>query len=589
MTTTRWIYLSCQVAAVVCILAAHCPAAGNEIADMIVQAHADGKTEVTIPPGIYTSSNYGVNLKDIGNLTVNGDGVTLLAGIGISLTRCHDMTFSGFTLDQSPLQFTQGTISAVSPPNGPAAAWIEFKVDAGYPQFPVTFKPTSIGIFDPESHQWKRGVPDLYAKDVQTIDADTARLHLASFPDGIVNVKVGDSIVLKSSGISGISVNQCDNLTFKDITLFHSGILVSQSGRGMVLDHITIARGPRPEGATRDRLLAALSDGVHYANSRFGPTIENCDFGFQGDDGVNLHGPTLALVGFEPPRTAWVAYRIKDPLDQLVQPGDMLRCMDPNTYSVMQELTIATIEREQQDLPEALAILRKAIDNKGLDNAFVFKVTIEESLDDLPLGVVCDIPQLNCPNFVIRNNVFHDNRGRGLRIDASDGVIEHNRIERTKMAGIALGPEYPFWGEAGWVTNVQIIGNHLTDINTYSTTAVNGWPDGGAISVGVKLPITWDKKLSSTTTVPSGNRKIVIRGNVIDRAALNGIYINAASDVLVEDNKMRETNYYQAAGRDRHLYRLNIGKGIDVTNSKQVVLKNNQIERNKAKPQAKRR
>lgn len=593
MRAAKWIQSNGMIVAIACLFADQsgvvCAESGVDISAMIVQARADGKDEVTIPPGTYSSTGPGIQLKDVTNITINGEGVTLLAGVGISLVDCHGLTFNGFTLDQNPLEFTQGVISAVSPPNGGAAAWIEFKVDAGYPQFPVPFKPTSIGIFDSQSREWKRSVPDLYAKDIQTIDANTARLHLLSFPDGIINVKVGDLLVLKSSRISGIVVNQCRDVVFKDVTLCHSGVVAMKCGQGIAFDHVTIARGPRPEGATQERLLAALSDGIHYANSRFGPTIENCDFGFHGDDAVNLHGPTLSVVGFERPSTVWVAWKLKDRLDQMVQAGDVLRCMAPANYGILNELTISAIEQEQQDRPDALEILKKAIDNKGLDKAYLFKVTVEESLDDLPSGMLCDIPQLNCPNFAIRNNYFHDNRSRGLRIDASDGVIESNRIERTRMAAISLGPEYPTWGEAGWVSNVQILNNQLKDVYTYSTTAMNGWPDGGAISVGAKLPITWENKLSSNAVVPSGNRKIVISGNVIDRSAVDGINVNATNDVVIEGNQIRNTNYYSSAAQDHHLYRLKIGKGIGVTNSKQVVLKNNQVERIKLKPTAKKR
>ena len=58
----------------------------------------------------------------------------------------------------------------------------------------------------------------------------------------------------------------------------------------------TIKPGPPPPGATQPRLISTCADGLNIAFATKGPTIEGCHFSFMGDDSVNLHGVTFAVL-----------------------------------------------------------------------------------------------------------------------------------------------------------------------------------------------------------------------------------------------------------------------------------------------------
>ena len=99
---------------------------------------------------------------------------------------------------------------------------------------------------------------------------------------------------------------------------------------------------------------------------------------------------------------------------------------------------------------------------------------------------------------------------------SSDGVIENNRIERTKSAAISVGCEYGYWREAGWVKNIIIRNNRLKQIGRGSMTTPDSYTPG-AISVFAKL-----EDYSGSCR---GNRNILIEKNSINGSEGAGIFV----------------------------------------------------------------
>ena len=109
-----------------------------------------------------------------------------------------------------------------------------------------------------------------------------------------------------------MTLRQSRNIRIEDVTLFAAPGLGVES-RYMDGDNYyryKIARGPRPAGATQDRLLSTSADGFNYAFARKGPTLDHCDFSYEGDDSVNLHGPALPITRIDG-ATIWALWGIR--------------------------------------------------------------------------------------------------------------------------------------------------------------------------------------------------------------------------------------------------------------------------------------
>jgi len=93
--------------------------------------------------------------------------------------------------------------------------------------------------------------------------------------------------------------------TFYGLKLLASpgmGILENGGAGGMVLQNVSIVPGPRPAGATTDRLVSTNSDGTHFITVERGPTIQDCTFANTSDDAVNVHGFYYYVVQKTAPR-----------------------------------------------------------------------------------------------------------------------------------------------------------------------------------------------------------------------------------------------------------------------------------------------
>jgi len=93
--------------------------------------------------------------------------------------------------------------------------------------------------------------------------------------------------------------------TFYGLKLLASpgmGIQENGGAGGMVLKNVSIVPGPRPAGATTDRLVSTNSDGTHFITVERGPTIQDCTFANTSDDAVNVHGFYYYVVQKTAPR-----------------------------------------------------------------------------------------------------------------------------------------------------------------------------------------------------------------------------------------------------------------------------------------------
>jgi hypothetical protein len=505
----------------------------------LVRAHLDsGERTVVIPRGVHRLPGTGVQLSGFSNVVIDGTGATLLATSfrqnALLLRECREVTLRGFTLDYDPLPFTQATITR----RADDGSWLEFRVHDGYAVLEGEYAVRRAHVFDGATRLWKKHAPDLYPTFVRMTGPREGRLGLNLPADRVREIQSGDHLAFNIRRAAAIMLAAgCENICMEDVTIHSAagGAIGARfvAGEKNIFRRVAISRGPTPLGATEPRLLSSSADGINYAYARHGPLIEQCDFSFHGDDSVNLHGVALPVVKRDGPRVLWTMRPVDgDPFERIVRAGDELRPLEADTFAPTGSLVIRSFERA--DLPGDWSAMARQIwpSFKEQGRLTFYKITLRDDSDILA-GAFFDIPATFSPGFVIRDCYFHDHRAHGMRIMASRGLIENNRIERVRGAAIGLAGEYAHWREAGWPRNVRVAGNTIRDVGQDAGFGRAATPYiRGAISLFAHLD-------PATTPVPGCMRDIVIEDNVIEVEGITGIDINAASDVTVRRNRIK--------------------------------------------------
>ena len=205
------------------------------------------------------------------------------------------VTVRDLTIDYDPLPFTQGTITAFDK----TATQITVKVDPGYPDDPPFLATITDGFFkvmDRQTRALKAGARDFLSPNkIERVGNGLIRIHLQwsandRFPSQLP-IAVGDVVAISNGAAHAIVVDSSTATNFTDLKLLASpgmGILENGGQGGMTLRKVSVIPGPRPKGATTDRLVSTNSDGSHFITVEHGPTMEDCSFANTCDDAVEV-------------------------------------------------------------------------------------------------------------------------------------------------------------------------------------------------------------------------------------------------------------------------------------------------------------
>jgi hypothetical protein len=463
------------------------------------------------------------------------------------------------------LPYTQGTVESIDHKNGR----VSMIIHKGYPDLSDDVLTGSAHVFSPETLDWVRDAPDLYAdRGVRIVTPRQAMLEFS--PAELWRLEflnVGDYLVLDYRHRYAIRMDRCSNVTAEGLT-FYSAPGIAIQCRFMKGDNrfsYIVTRGEIPDGAKVPRLLSTSADAFNYAYARKGPLLENCDFSFMGDDSVNLHGVAFPVVQVEGKRV-WVA-RPHGPegFDYIVSPGDEVRALKKGNFDVFGTTRLIGFTTIKEDSPELRAQLKQLFPHVKKQNATVYEIELESALP-VAKGDFLEIPKTNPSGYVIRNNFFHQHRARGLRLMSSDGLVENNVIEDVKQAAIALGPEFAYWREAGWINNVTVRGNTIRRVAFDPGMRQPNAYTPGAISI-------YYRPEDVTSTVPETHHcNIEIYDNTINGSGVAAIHVNQADGVKIEGNEISDCN--QSLYPANSSLALTGSAEIGVNNSTNVVIKN---------------
>ena len=289
-----------------------------------------------------------------------------------------------------------------------------------------------------------------------------------------------------------------------------------------------------------------------------------------GDDSVNLHGATFVVLERKTPNELVVAWPYtREYLASVIPEGATVRRLRPGDYQVLGTAKLTAFDPIREWNAEQLIMIHRVWPRDAAGRGTAFRITLAEPLAADP-GDFLDVPDSNAPGFAIRDCVFEDHRARGLRIMASHGVIERNTFRRLKMNAITVGAEYEFWREAGWVEDVQIRNNTIEDVGR------DGANQGSAAYVLGEIGVFGRTDRESQLPVWPGNRDIVIEGNTIRDCPSAGIFVAAAKDVQIRNNRLENCFYRpgESAGKGRGLATFG---PIDTQNAQDVTITGNEI------------
>ncbi len=503
-----------------------------------------------------------LSLNELNGIVINGNHAKIVMKKNCAcliIIKSHDLTVRDLTIDYDPLPYTQGVVTKVD------GKIIECTIDHGYSPAQGIRYSWNCHAFTPDGRFWKKNQKDIYA---EPIPLDQNHMQLRAMSEN-PNLKIGDRLAIAKyiSDTACIEMRETEHLTFENLTIYASPGCVFRGYHcdgDDILKNIVITRGPLPTEATQPRLLSSNHDAVHYGYCRKGAQILNCDFGWMGDDSLNFHGKTshLAEVTGQHTFNQIIDGKATDSIYlKRFRKGDRIRILDGKNFRILGEYSFISYRWIDKTYPkEVRDACFPHLKGRPEDIQSTFEITVAEDIKDIKTPCRWDAPDMNCRNFQIANSFFHDHRAYGLRIMASDGVVENCRFERIKGPAIAVGAQYSGWGEAGWSDNVVIRNNSVKECG-YSSYAQ------GAISVFVQL--------SNYNDIAQGNRNINILDNAIENCSGAGIFAMAADGVTISNNRVSDTAL--SASTPENPYGFKDLSPIWILDSKNVIQTNNNI------------
>ena len=430
----------------------------------------------------------------------------------LSLEGCTNVTVRNLTFDYDPLPYTQARITAVDAEGN----W-DLEVIDGYEAPPAECEYWPMQVYGQWNHELVNEMRCWAGFRLVKTGERTYRVTGGQNKTG----EVGDIAVwsVRDPGAlpepCTIMLKDSAGCTLENVTLYSTshgfGIFELQCS-GNVYRNCTLDRRP-PETDIRKRGVRRLRSGNHDAfhskSASVGPILDGCRFAYHCDDAVNL-STYYALVTAADGRRVEVAekmaipFEVPMPLEPMIRAGDKLQVLRRDG-SNGPDVHVEAIEGRHATTEAQFAFLKTLgmwpNKERSMGRTTVLRLREGEALGP---GDAVVPERMLCRGFAIRNCHIGPNRALGMRIRASDGVIENNVVERTTGSGLWIGPEIE-WPEGPMSHNLTIRGNEFT-----SCGAASGQP---AIYIG-------GHAADHRKIAPEAHRGIVVEGNRIsDKAA----------------------------------------------------------------------
>jgi len=497
----------------------HC-AVAQDFRPLVNEAIQRGDKRIVIPPGVYRLDPKGGgelwNLHQLEDVEIIADGVTLIGTKlmrAVSLHHCTGVTLQGLTVDYDPLPFTQGDVIA-SANDGKS---IDIKIHAGYPRMPYS----RIDVVDRQTRFRKKGMPFLWGTKAEMIADDVVRIHR----DGIGKfARPGDLASLSTGQEMGaphaISLDGCERVTLRNVTVHSApgmGIIEADGEGGASFIGCKVVPGPKPQGATEERLLSSSWDAMQSKTIRRGPLVEHCEIADAGDDSWSVQSADFMVLKNE---GVTMVLASRDENTGGVQEGDRIRAtLDGPAYRITSRKVTSRQEAAlSSDVAEKLAKAENWSMWKVGPRCIV--VTLDRAADLQPGDSVYS-PDRMGNGFVFRNNSLHSS-GRVLL--KAGGLMEGNTLDTPHA--LIVCPELPGSAAAG-IEDLVIRKNTIRNGGWFCAAP---WSSQAGI-----ISLTAGATNSKLRTAPVFTN-VVLEENTVEGGAGPQLVASSASGITIRRN-----------------------------------------------------
>jgi hypothetical protein len=446
--------------------------ANEYFAGAIGEAISGGYAAVVFPRDVYNfiapaspQESY-LLIKGAKDLIIDGQGSTLNfaspLSAGVTISNSERIVFKGFNIDwPNELMASIGTIISIDKKSNPRTMRVRIE-----PQYPVNGNTQIIALSpwdaktDPKNPHFslRNSHKEQYTNNRGTVYVGNNTFEV---PYWNYYIEVGDVVLVRHFGWSpwknAVQTGGSHDLDFEHVNIYASpylGFLLSNGG-GYRLSHCSVTR------LNAGRLISSSADAVHVADNTGDIIIEDSIFGYQGDDGLNIHG---AVGG-------------------TAQPGQ-----NALHWATGGEGSYAPYGWAVNDTIGFFDKLFRFLGVTNLRSLSHPKTGLEIDLkDDAPKGavMVTDLMK-DSTRFAVRNNKFLYNRARGILLESSLGIVENNSFAGQTGPGIEIGAASG--SEGPGVQNVVFRGNQFSNIGNFPAPPlpVNLQADYGSIFVAVQ-------------------------------------------------------------------------------------------------------
>lgn len=305
--------------------------------------------------------------------------------------------------------------------------------------------------------------------------------------------------------IKAIHIIDSTDITLNHITIYSapgSGFVGNGDIRGLHFDHCKVTLKP---GALRS--ITTATDCLHIRNSKGNFIIENCDFGFAGDDCINIHDNSSMGASKIDSYTILAQRVSRDAV--LFEPGYEVEFRYPD-FSPM-------------------GYCSKVTNIKYYEENRTCLITFEDLLPNfIPKDTILWNKRFDSQYYLIRNCRFTNNRARGILLQSSNGIVENNIFENIQGAAIQIetGCESR-WSEGHGVKNLIIRNNIIRHCDR------NAW-QMAVIYMGVYLP-------DGRCDYPVFENILFDKNTIIDCPRL-AFYLSSCKEVIVKNNIIINAN-----------------------------------------------
>ncbi|MGC3978960.1 MAG: right-handed parallel beta-helix repeat-containing protein [Paludibacteraceae bacterium] len=521
-----------------------------------------GNSMIDIPYGKYLmdiANGGGYTFSGLTDVTINMNGAEIIcnkAGNVFTFSNCSNVTVKGFSIDFAPLLFTQGVITAVDGNK----KWFEFVVNDGYPT--TNIAATRTQFFDAATRELKRNSITTYegSLTLSAVSGTTNKFRATKSYTWDAYETVGDLVVMSCTGNGhAFYMSKCENMVIENVILYGAASFAffeNETNNSHYLNcKVTLKKDETERPSTR--LRSSNADGIHSKNARQGPTIENCEILYGGDDCIAINGAMYPVYAVDAANrtvsflsTSSSSYFAANDSTQFVSYAG-------TRLGVAKVEVSRSVTPSSNDISTFLSKYSSLQNNTGY--TYGIQIRVNEVPSNLAIGdVIYSLNKIGS-GFVIKNNTVGHIRSRAILVKASDGIITGNTISDCEMGGIVVSPEYD-WMEAGFSNNLEISHNTITNC-MFGRSSVNG--KAGALSV---MCVGGDKSIAAA----GAYNNISIHNNTVSDSPRPSIVVTSVNNLTYYSNIISP----DLTTVRLHGYNFGVPNNVDVW-TKNIIYKNN--------------